>query len=277
MSMLKRKRNNRRAATRLRRFSFKMTALNWRRIGLSLSGLAVIGVALTALGWLLDQPIQRVMVTGRLQRVSAMDVEKVVRAHLSGAGLVTVNLASISRGLAQLPWVESAAVQRIWPRGLQIEIVEQTAVARWNNAGLLNSGGALFVSESRFIPPELPQLSGPAGSEGEVTQRYMGTQGRLTEIGMRLATLELDARGAWNLTLDNGVVVRLGRQRVDERFDRFMLAAAKLVTQRSTDIAYVDMRYSNGFAVGWKGGTGHGTDHSGEHNSTPTSPDHSNG
>jgi cell division protein FtsQ len=74
---------------------------------------------------------------------------------------------------------------------------------------------------------------------------------------MRLAALELDARGAWNLTLDNGVMVRLGRRQVDERFERFVLAAAKLVSQRATDITYVDMRYSNGFAVGWKGGAGH--------------------
>jgi cell division protein FtsQ len=257
MSMLNRKRNNRRAAPRKRRFHLKMPLLNWRRIGLSATGFAVIVMALAALGWLLDQPIQRVIVTGRLQRVSAMDVEKVVRAHLGGVGLVTVRLGDISRGVASLPWVARAAVQRSWPRGLRIEIVEKTAVARWNSDGLINASGELFLSESRFVPPELPQLAGPAGSEGEVTQRYLGTQGRLIEVGMRLATLELDARGAWNMTLDNGVVVRLGRQRMDERFDRFMLAAAKLVSQRSTDIAYVDMRYSNGFAVGWKGGAGH--------------------
>jgi cell division protein FtsQ len=276
MSMLNRKRNNRRAAPRKRAFNFKLPALNWRRIGLSLSGIAVTGLALLALGWLLDQPIQGVIVTGRLQRVSAMDVEKVVRERLNGAGLVTVNLAAITRGLAQLPWVESAAVERSWPRGLKIEIVEQTAVARWNNAGLLNAGGDLFVTESRFVPPELPQLQGPTGSEAEVTQRYLRAQGRLTEIGMRLVALELDARGAWNLTLDSGVTVRLGRQQMDQRFDRFMIAAAKLVSQRATDIAYVDMRYSNGFAVGWKGAVGHGTEHSGEHATAP-SPDHSNG
>jgi cell division protein FtsQ len=127
-------------------------------------------------------------------------------------------------------------------------------VARWNNAGLLNARGELFLSESRFIPPELAQLTGPIGSEQEVTARYLAIQGHLTEVGMRLAALGLDARGAWSLTLDDGVVVRLGRRQVDERFDRFMLAAAKLVSQRATDIAYVDMRYSNGFAVGWKGG-----------------------
>ena len=36
-----------------------------------------------------------------------------------------------------------------------------------------------------------------------------------------------------------------------------MTVAAKLVSQRATDIAYVDMRYSNGFAVGWKGRGAH--------------------
>jgi cell division protein FtsQ len=276
MSLLNRKRNNRRATTRTRRFDFSLAALPLRRLGLSVSGVAVIGVALLALGWLLDQPIQRVVVTGRLQRVSAMDVEKVVRARLGGAGLVTVNLAAISRGLAQLPWVESAAVERSWPRGLKIEIVEQTAVARWNGTGLLNASGELFISEPRFVPPELPTLAGPDGSEGEVTQRYLNAQERLTEIGMRLAALELDARGAWNLTLDNGVIVRLGRQQMEQRFERFMIVAAKLVTQRATDIAYVDMRYGNGFAIGWKGGVGHATEHSGEH-AAASSPDHSNG
>jgi cell division protein FtsQ len=276
MSVLNRKRNSRRSTPRNGGLRLRLPAFNWRGAGLSITGLVVTGLALLALGWLLDQPIQRIVVTGRLQRVSAMDVEKVVRARLNGAGLVSVNLATLSRGLAQLPWVEQARVERSWPRGLKIQIVEQTAVARWNNAGLLNASGDLFVSESRFVPPELPQLQGPAGSQAEVTQRYVTTQERLTEIGMRLAALELDARGAWNLTLDNGVMVRLGRQQMDQRFDRFMLAAAKLVTQRATDIAYVDMRYSNGFAVGWKGGTGHGTEHSGEH-PTPSAADHSNG
>jgi len=77
MRMLKRKRNNRRSAPRTPRF--RLPALNWRRIGLSLAGLAVIALAFAGLALLLDQPIQRVIVSGRLQRVSALDVEKIVR------------------------------------------------------------------------------------------------------------------------------------------------------------------------------------------------------
>jgi cell division protein FtsQ len=76
--------------------------------------------------------------------------------------------------------------------------------------------------------------------------------GRLTETGMRLTALRLDARGAWEFDLDNGVTVRLGRKQVDERFETFMATAVKIVAQRATDIAYVDMRYANGFAIGWR-------------------------
>jgi cell division septal protein FtsQ len=39
---------------------------------------------------------------------------------------------------------------------------------------------------------------------------------------------------------------------VDERFDRFMAAASRIVGMRAQDIAYIDLRYANGFAVGWR-------------------------
>jgi cell division protein FtsQ len=228
-----------------------------RRVALSLAALALLGLAALALREVLDQPIERVIVTGRLQHVSPLDVERLVRAQLDGAGLVSVNLADISRGLALLPWVDRASVQRNWPRGLKIDIVEQSAVARWNGTGLLNARGQVFLSAASFLPPELPQLNGPQGAEQEVTESYLQMQGRLTETGLRLTSLTLDARGAWSFTLDDGVTVRLGRQQRDERFERFMDAAAKLVRSRANDIAYVDMRYGNGFAVGWKGSSRH--------------------
>jgi cell division septal protein FtsQ len=36
-----------------------------------------------------------------------------------------------------------------------------------------------------------------------------------------------------------------------------MVAALKLVTQRGDDIQYIDMRYTNGFAIGWRGSAAH--------------------
>jgi cell division septal protein FtsQ len=35
-----------------------------------------------------------------------------------------------------------------------------------------------------------------------------------------------------------------------------MVAAVRIVASRATEIAYVDMRYANGFAIGWRAGAG---------------------
>jgi len=234
---------------------WQLPQIDWQRLASAASGLAVVGAFLWLIVTALDQPIDRVLVQGRFQRVSPLEVEQAVRDRLHDAGLVTADLGTLQRALESLPWVDSASVGRAWPRGLEVRVVEQVAAARWGANGLLNARGELFLSESRFIPPELPRLSGPKGSESMVAQRYLAIQGRLIEGGVRIAALRLDARGAWEIDLDNGVRIRLGRRQVDERFERFVAAALRLVVQRSAEINYVDMRYTNGFSVGWRGST----------------------
>jgi cell division protein FtsQ len=169
---------------------------------------------------------------------------------------MSVDLEAVRRRVEELPWVDRARVQRRWPRGLRIEVTEQVAAARWGESGLLNTRGELFIKEARHVPPELPRLTGPEGSEWQVAQRYLSVQGRLIEAGMRLAALDLDARGAWQLELANGVSVRLGRRQVDERLDCFIRTALPVLGGEAAEISYIDMRYSNGFAIGWKRSSG---------------------
>jgi cell division protein FtsQ len=247
---------NRRNRRKQEQRRWQLPAIDWRALAVSTASIAGIVALVAAVGWTLDQPIQRVAVQGRFQRVSPLDVEQAVKQRVRGAGLVSVNLPAVQRAIESLPWVDSASVARAWPRGLRVIVTEQVAAARWGTNGLLNARGELFDSESRHIPPELPRLSGPQGTEHQVAQRYLAIQGRLVEAGMRITALRLDLRGAWQIDLDNGVQVRLGRRQVDERFERFVAAALRLVGQRAADIDYVDMRYTNGFAVGWKGGAG---------------------
>ena len=247
--MLGRPRNRRRPQLKRRR----LPAINWRALGTALATLTGVLAASAVVLWGLDQPIETVAVTGRFQRVSPADIERVVKDELHGAGLLSVNLEGVRRALHTLPWVDAVSVQRAWPRGLAVLVIEQSAVARWAGGGLVNARGELFAADERHIPPELPQLSGPEGKEPEVAQRYLAAAGRLTQAGLRMTALRLDARGAWEFDLADGVTVRLGRREVDERFEKFMNAALKLITQRGEDISYVDMRYTNGFAIGWRG------------------------
>jgi cell division protein FtsQ len=251
MSLL-RKRNRRKLPERGR---FALPVLDWRRIGTTAAALG----ALAALGYLislgLDQQVRKVTLEGPFQRVSTVEVEQVLRASLHG-GFVTADLERLRRSIEALAWVDRARVQRRWPDTIVVEVVEQQAAARWGDDGLLNTRGELFVAGARYLPPELPRLDGPPGTEAQVAQRYLAVQGRLLDLGLRLAALRLDPRGAWEMDLSNGVTVRLGRSQVDQRTDRFLRVAAQVIAGHAAEIEHVDMRYSNGFSIGWREGAG---------------------
>lgn len=248
--MIVTRRKNRRKQCGQRRW--RMPTINWRRWVATAASLAGLAGAVGIAGWILDQPIERVDVSGRFQRVARADVEHAVKSHVRGAGLVSVDLKKVQSAIDALPWVDTVSVRRAWPDALKVTVTEQVAAARWGETGLLNTRGELFANESRHMPPELARLSGPEGKETLVAQRYLAAQGRLVEAGMRLTAVRLDARGAWEMDLSNGVTVRLGRRQTEQRFETFMRTALKQVAQRPDDIAYVDMRYTNGFAIGWR-------------------------
>ena len=198
----------------------------------------------------LDRPVRRVLVEGTFQRVSAPEIESAVHDVVRG-GLASIDLGKIRRHIERIDWVDNAVVSRQWPDAIRVVVVEQVAAARWNDTGLLNARGELFTRNARFVPPELPLLEGPDGSESAVAQLYLDAQGRLLEAGLRLTGVKLDERGAWQLQLGNGLIVRLGRQAVTDRLDRFIRLASPMVAKRASEITYVDMRYTNGFSVGW--------------------------
>lgn len=217
-------------------------------------GVFALMVGLSVMAWGLvvsfDRPIGKVEVGGQFQRVAPLQIEEVV-APFRGSGFLSVDLDALRAALETIPWVDRARVERKWPNGVRVFITEHVAAARWGDSGLMNTRGELFLTDARHIPQELPQLVGPAGTEAQVAKLYLDTYPRLLGVGMRLSKVELDARGAWQLTLGNNVIVRLGRQDVPARLERFIAVASPVVAARSAEVSYVDLRYSNGFSVGW--------------------------
>src|SRR2546430_13968113 len=85
----------------------RLPATNGRSLGLWVLALAGMAAAGCAVSWACDQPIGTVAVGGRLQRVAPVGVERVVKEKVRGAGLVSVALAAVRRGLPMLPWVDA--------------------------------------------------------------------------------------------------------------------------------------------------------------------------
>ena len=237
--------------------------LPWRAWGLqSMPVLAVtLVLGLLAGGWkLLDYvgsvPVSRVAVTGTLQHLDRNLLIERVRPHLHGAGFMTVDLDAIRADIVQLPWVAEVSIQRRWPDQLVIEVTEQEAIARWGKDGLLNRRGEVFRPQPLGDVSQLPLLYGPDNLSAEVVERYAQMRELLSEQKLMLNDLGSDERGSWSATLQGGVVLRLGTGDVLKKMRSFSRVYRAELSAQMDRIAYIDLRYGNGLAVGWKIATG---------------------
>lgn len=222
-------------------------------------------LAVVALAWagatLLQRlpvfPLRQILVTSPLTQVTPAQVEQAARVALVG-NFFTVDLDQVRGTFEKLPWVRRADVRRRWPDALELSLEEHQAQARWKRPDpasqevrLVNSHGEVFAAASEA---DLPVLSGPEGSAALLLTRYREFAAALAPVGRRPQTLLLSSREAWQLRLDDGLVLDLGRDEAKhplaERLDRFVRhyrpALEKLHLAAG---GVVDMRYPNGFAL----------------------------
>ena len=242
----RRKRHKARKAT--------LPAIPWRKLSAFLLAMATIALSYHFSAALLDQPIHAIRIEGPFQRVSALQIEEAISEELEN-GFLSASLATIQDMVVALPWIDQANVVRRWPGSIEISVTEQIPAASWGESGLLNTRGELFVTAARHVPAELPRLSGPDGQYAVVASRYLDIREQLLPTGLDVRRVDVDARGAWEMTLANGIDIRLGRRDVGERIQLFLDVAANIISRREKEIEFVDMRYSNGFTIAWKNGS----------------------
>jgi cell division protein FtsQ len=188
-------------------------------------------------------PLQSVRLNSVPLRVEAQNVLQVVRREVQG-NFFTVDVERLRQSLEKLSWVRSVSIRREFPHGLAVQLEEHQALAHWNNSALVNRQGEVFVAEN--AGDALPVFIGQAGDSVEVTQRYVQFNQLLSSLNLQITQLSLSPRHAWQLRLNDGMVLELGREEVLQRLARFV--AVRKIDDRST-MKYVDLRYRNGFAV----------------------------
>jgi len=233
--------------------NFRMPSIPVARIVTPAMAILIVVATYHVSGKLLDRPIDSIAVSGPFQRVTPLQVEEAISGELD-AGFFGADVGRMQEKIQALNWIDGASVARRWPNRIAIAVSEQVPAAIWGDTGLLNVRGELFVTQARHIPAELPRLSGPDDRSDDVARRYLAVRDQLIPLGLDVRRVHLDARGAWDMTLTNGVEIRLGRREVDERTELFLDVVANIITGRAADIDYVDMRYSNGFTIGWNEG-----------------------
>ena len=200
-------------------------------------------------------PIRSVRIEGEFRHLSPQVLKAGVTDVVRG-GFFDVNVEIIQKTLMKNPWVKQVTVQRVWPDGLKVQVTERVAVARWKNKGLLSRDSVFFAPATATYPRDLPVFSGPDNSYELLMARYYFINGFLKNTQLKVVALNQSARGAFDLRLSNGITVTLGRNRIEERIERFARYALPALREKFATISGIDMRYTNGFVVSWKENSG---------------------
>lgn len=190
-------------------------------------------------------PLHAVELTAMPQRVSTEQLERVVHEQVSG-NFFTVDLEHTREAFEQLPWVRKVSVRRKFPWSLQVEVEEHVALASWNGNALVNTHGEVFNVRTEQT---LPAFIGQPGSAAQMTQMYGELNAALEPMRQKIAQISMSPRFAWQVELENGMVLELGREQMQERLTRFVEVYSYSLATMEKVVRRVDLRYRNGFTA----------------------------
>jgi cell division protein FtsQ len=213
-----------------------------------LYGLAGVIILCGALMVIVQLPVfalREVEVTGQIARTTRDQVHAIVADRLKG-NFFTLDLDATRTAFQKLPWVRRATLRRRWPDRLEVDLEEHVVLARWRDSALVNTHGEVFEAATGEV---LPVFIAPEGTALDVAQRYDAFRILLQPLRKRPVLVFLSARRAWELKLNDGQVLELGRSQMEERLQRFVTAYSRTLSQMPNRPYRVDLRYTNGFAV----------------------------
>lgn len=197
-------------------------------------------------------PIKNIKLVATYQHIDQQTLQKIIAPYTENMGLFSVDTETLKQALLQQPWVYSVLIKRVWPDQIEVNIIEQKAVAYWNKDGLLNSQGQEFTPNKKTFPTGLVELRGPEGQQQQVLLQFQQFNSLLSPLNLSITELDLNSRGSWQMTLGNGMEIILGRVDIGKKFNRFVDVYPKVLASQAQNVMRVDLRYSDGLAVQWR-------------------------
>lgn len=216
--------------------------------------LLLIGFLLySTISWMWDEqrlPLSKIVLQGDLQYVSTRDVQRSF-ARLEHIGtFMSQDIDALQSSVQSIPWVAHASIRKQWPDTIKVFLTEHQVQAIWNGNALLDDDGIVFDGDIGVVKGEHVKLYGPDGSAPEVLNVWREYNAQFQNIGRNISSLLLNERRTWQIILDNGIRLELGKESLDERIARFFLLYKQLGND-ADKVSYIDLRYDTGAAVGW--------------------------
>lgn len=200
-----------------------------------------------------DEPISAFGLIGQPKYTTFDDIRSSLTQFGELKGYFSQDVGKIKQQIELMPWIRGALVRKIWPNKLSIAVAEYMPVAYWNDNQLLAADGAIFS-----LPLEkrqdlvLPILRGNDFQSRDVLSAWHKISQALQAKSMTLQSLTIDDRGAWLVTLDSGVTLKLGRGEWKQKIDHLATIFPQIEVPENQVIDYIDLRYASGAAVSFR-------------------------
>ncbi|UOP05478.2 cell division protein FtsQ/DivIB [Conchiformibius kuhniae] len=184
-----------------------------------------------------------------LKYVDKQKLFDAVKPHLSGSSFY-VDLDAAQEAARHFTWVSDVKIERTASNTITVTVKEHEPVARWMRqgqpAGLVDADGQIFQAD--YDAP-LPEFDGAAEDQPQMVSQYKSFSNELKPLRLQILRLQYTPRSSWSMMLDNGIELRLGKQEVNTRMNRFVSAWQHSLREKALQLDYVDMRYPDGFAT----------------------------
>ena len=200
---------------------------------------------------MLFPPIKQVQLQGQFIHIDRLQIERLVQANI-GVHFFDTDLHALRQSLEAIAWIKHAFVKRVWPQTLHVEIEEHHVEAHWGTRDLISSEAVVFTPE-HFTDEGLPILYASVGKESIALKKYREANNLLEIAGVgTIKMLAEDRRGMWKFLLNNGIFVKVGDVDWMRRLQRLLDAWRGGLSDKSSQIRCIDLRYFDGLAVAWK-------------------------
>lgn len=196
--------------------------------------------------------IKHVLISGQYQQTNPQKIRSAVQSILHHS-LLEWEFSGLKHHLLSLPWIASVKLKRVWPNELKIDLIQKKPVARWFQRGLITQQGKIFFPSLSSFSHTLPQINAPKNLLHQALKDLLMFQLTLAHEHLYLAQLTLDQQANVTLQLGNGMHILLGKNNLFTRLKKFIAIYPKVFESRVNQVQYVDMRYTNGMAVKWRG------------------------
>ena len=197
-------------------------------------------------------PIKNISIESKMINVNKDDVFEKSKNYLNSKSFFNFKINILKKEIEEVPWVKSADIRRVYPGEIKIYIEEHIPIAIWNNESYMNNIGDIFFIHD--IKKNLPIISSNQSGNKIMFEYFSLLLKYISDENFDIKIKKIEENDIRSLSayLSSGIIVKFGSKDIRGKILTFIKVYKTLNTSDLEKIRYIDMRYSNGFSIGWK-------------------------